>query len=218
VAERQRLEREILEISDREQARLGQEIHDGLCQQLVSLAFDATSLANKLGSQKPSEAQTAHCLADGLDRAITEARRLARGLFPIRLEAQGLPSALEELTRATCKRFGLHCRFELRGNVAIKSRSVATHLYRIAQEAVHNAIRHAQATHIKVRLESIADCLKLVIEDNGIGLCAHRVKECRGLGLHIMNYRARTIGGTFSFGLRRAGGTEISCSVKTRVD
>src|SRR5262249_40145503 len=97
VSDQRRLERQVLGICDREQARIGQEIHDGLCQQLVSLAFDANSLETELAAGNLAQARTAKRMADFLDRAITEARQLARGLFPIRLDAQGLPSALEEL-------------------------------------------------------------------------------------------------------------------------
>jgi signal transduction histidine kinase len=213
VTGQRRLERQILEISDREQARLGQEIHDGLCQQLVSLAFDANSLQGELEARALPEAQTAARIAKYLDQTITEARQLARGLFPIRLDAQGLPSALEELARATRERFGLDCRFETSETAASASKTMATHLYRIAQEAVANAIKHAKARSINLRLDDRDGRLELRVEDDGQGMAPAKLTEHSGMGLHIMDYRARSIGGTFSFGPGARGGTAICCCV-----
>lgn len=213
VTGQRRLERQILEISDREQARLGQEIHDGLCQQLVSLAFYANSLQGELETRALPEAQTAARIAQYLDQAITESRQLARGLFPIRLDAQGLPSALEELARATRERFGLECRFETSETAAAASKTMATHLYRIAQEAVTNAIKHAKARCISLRLGERDGRLELRVEDDGQGMAPANLAECTGMGLHIMDYRARSIGGSFSFGPGARGGTAICCCV-----
>ena len=218
VTDRRRLERQILEISDREQARIGQEIHDGLCQQLVSLAFDANSLEGDLAAQKLSQARTAKRIADFLDQAISEARQLARGLFPIRLEAQGLPSALEELARATQERFRIQCRLETSEGAILATKAIATHLYRIAQEAVNNAVQHGPARSVILRLQNRRNRLELEVEDDGQGISTAHVKNCRGMGLHIMDYRARSIGGTFSFGPGPRGGTLISCCVPSRLD
>jgi signal transduction histidine kinase len=218
VTDRRRLERQILEISDREQARLGQEIHDGLCQQLVSLAFDANSLEQELVGRKLPQAKTAKRITDFLDRAITEARQLARGLFPIRLDVQGLPSALEELARTTRERFGIECRFEVSEMARIETKTMATHLYRIAQEAITNAIKHGHARILTVRLFSRTRQLELNIEDNGQGFSPATLKNCQGMGLHIMDYRARSIGGTFSFRPGAQGGTSVSCCVPAAVD
>jgi PAS domain S-box-containing protein len=215
-AERHRLERQILEISDSEQARMGQEIHDGLCQQLVSLAFDANALERSLSGNHRPEAQTAGRIAFYLDQTITEARQLSRGLFPVRLETEGLPPALEELAQATSDRFNVRCRFASQGSVAVKSSAVATHLYRIAQEAVTNAVKHSQARNVSIRLETHAGELKLSIEDDGVGLPPAGRKNAPGLGLHIMNYRARAIGGTLQLDRSRQGGTIVSCSVSCR--
>ncbi|HVM47731.1 MAG TPA: PAS domain S-box protein, partial [Candidatus Acidoferrum sp.] len=141
-ASRHRLERQLLEVTDREQARIGQDIHDGLCQRLVSLAFDANSLAASLLKPRSQEARTARRIAAMADEAITESRQLARGLFPVRLASEGLISALEELARTTRERWKVRCHFQSKGRARIPSDTVATHLYRIAQEAVTNAIKH----------------------------------------------------------------------------
>jgi signal transduction histidine kinase len=218
VTDRRQLERQILEISDREQARIGQELHDGLCQQLVSLAFDANSLESELTAKRLPQARTAKRIADLLDRAITEARQLARGLFPIRLDAQGLPSALEELARTTRERFGVQCRFEASEGAAVETKAMATHLYRIAQEAVNNAVQHGPARSITLRLQSRRNRLALEVQDDGQGISPVRLKQSHGMGLHIMDYRARSIGGTFAFGPGPDGGTLISCCVPGRLD
>jgi PAS domain S-box-containing protein len=212
-AERHRLERQILDISDREQARIGQDIHDGLCQHLVSLAFDANSLRAELAVKHRPEAKKARRIADYLDEAITEARQLSRGLFPVRLEGEGLPPALEELARVTRDRFKIRCRFVCRGPVAVENSVMATHLYRIAQEAVSNAVKHSRARSVAIRLRARAGALELSIEDDGAGLSPARGKKAAGLGLHIMDYRTRTIGGTLQVGPGRRGGTVVSCCV-----
>jgi PAS domain S-box-containing protein len=213
VTERRRLERHILEISDREQARLGQDIHDGLCQQLVSLAFDANSLQSELSGRRLPETKQARRIADCLDQAITEARQLSRGLFPVRLETDGLPSAMAELAKAASARFQIQCRFDSQGRVAVKDVVMATHLYRIAQEALANAVKHSRGSKVSIRLKGGASQLELTVEDDGAGLSAAKRKKATGMGLHIMAYRARAIGGTLHLGPGPRGGMLVSCCI-----
>ena len=215
--ESHRLERQLIGITDREHARMGQDIHDGLCQQLVSLALDANALRHRLAAARRPEAAQARRIADYLDRAITEARQLSRGLFPVRLEHEGLPPALEELAAATRDRFKIRCRFTSAGPVAVASSVTATHLYRIAQEAVTNAVKHSRAGSVAIRLRARAGALELSVTDNGAGLSAARRNEATGMGLQIMDYRARTIGGTLQFGPGPRGGTKVYCCVPTPV-
>ncbi len=213
ITERHRLERQLLEISDREQARFGQEIHDGLCQHLVSLAFDANGLLQELSAQHRPEARIARRIATILDRTITESRQLSRGLFPVRLETEGLPSALEELAATTRNRFKLHCGFASEGPAAVENSTIATHLYRVAQEAVTNAIKHSGARNISIRLLGRATELELRVEDDGVGWSTANRGKTKGMGLHIMEYRARTIGGTLDIGPGRRNGTLVSCCI-----
>jgi PAS domain S-box-containing protein len=213
ISERHQLERQILEISDREHARIGQDIHDGLCQHLVSLGFDANSLQGQLTSARRPEAKTARRIADYLDRAITEARQLSRGLFPVRLAKEGLPPALEEMAATTRDRFKIRCRFASQGPVAVESSVTATHLYRIAQEAVRNAVKHSRASSVAIRLRARAGALELSVTDNGVGLPDASRNTQLGMGLQIMDYRARTIGGTLQIGPGSRGGTKVSCCV-----
>lgn len=212
-AERRKLESQLLEITDREQARIGQDIHDGLCQQLVSLAFDANSLHRALTAKHQPEARMAQRLSDFLDESITEARELSRGLFPVRLENEGLPSALEELARSIGRRFKVRCRFQNRSKLAVKDGTVATHLYRIAQEAVTNAVKHAQSHAISISLTSHAEQLELAVADDGTGIRPRPSEGRTGLGLHIMNYRARSVGGRLQISPRPGGGTLVLCTL-----
>ena len=209
VTERRRLERQILEISDDEQARIGQDIHDGLCQELVGLAFDANSLVTELARARQPEQARAQRMADSLDHAITEARQMARGLFPIRLEGDGLGPALDQLAQGAAERFAVNCRFEQIGDLKVPSKAVATQLYRLAQEALNNALKHSQGKNICVRLELSVDLIQLQIEDDGVG------KRCDwrqgGMGLHIMRYRARSIGASLEVSPGLQGGTVVRC-------
>jgi len=218
ITGRKTIERQILEISDREQARIGHEIHDGLCQQLVSLAFDANSLERELVQANLPASAIARRIADFLDQAITEARQLSRGLFPIRLETEGLNAALEELAHSTTERFRVECRFENHAPSPANTNAIATHLYRIAQEAVSNSIWHARAKTILIQFDSLPDRLELKVSDDGAGFRTLNPEEgnLSGMGLHIMDYRARSIGGTLRLGPGPSGGTIVSCCVPGR--
>ena len=209
-----RLEREILEISDREQARIGQDIHDGLCQQLIGLAFNANSLTQSLSAQNRPESSTARKICALLDEAITEARRVCRGLYPVRLRTEGLVPALEELAHTVTERYNLCCECDFASRRLFCDMVTATHLYRIGQEAVNNAVKHSGARHVHIRLNSSEQGLELEVRDDGKGI---RAKPGRpgGMGLHIMDYRARTIGGSLE--IRDTGaGTTVSCSAPHR--
>lgn len=210
ITDHRLLEREILEISDREQARIGQDLHDGLCQQLVSLAFDSNSLEQQLAGRGLPEAVTARKMAQLLDDSITEARAVARGLFPVQLETDGLSLALQQLAAGVSVRTKVNCRVDCPQPVLIRDNAVATHLYRIAQEAVNNALKHAQAGSILIQLISHHTGIKLGITDDGAGITV-KPTTTGGMGLHIMNYRAQAIGGELT--IERAGdhGIVVSC-------
>lgn len=216
-AESRRLEGQLLEVADREQARIGQDIHDGLCQRLVVLAFDTNSLHGELSAAGRPEARKTARIATHLDEAITEARQLSRGLFPVRLEREGLPPALEELAKATRNRYHIQCRFRNRGSVVLKDSTIATHLYRIAQESVTNALKHGQARAISISLRARDEQIELRVEDNGNGFAPDSAGNSAGMGLHIMNYRARSIGGTIRITPRPRGGTEVLCCVSGQI-
>jgi len=206
--ERRRLEREILEISDREQGRIGQDLHDGLCQQLVSTAFACNLLGQKLTTIAPSEAGTARQIAGWLDEAISQSRALARGLYPVKLETEGLASALQELAEYVNGRFGIACVLENVETALSVDHAVATHLYRIAQEAVTNAVKHSKASRILIKLAGKKGNVSVCIQDDGVGISD---PIPYGMGLRIMQYRARMIGGSLKIEHGPNGGTVVVC-------
>jgi PAS domain S-box-containing protein len=212
VTERFRLQRQILEISDREQARIGQDIHDGLCQQLVSIAFDANSLEKILSSQQHPEAGIARRIASLLDEAITESRRVSRGLYPVRLETEGLVPALKDLAQTTSERFKVHCLCNAVAPGPACDDATAIHLYRIAQEAVNNALKHSGALHVSIQLTESNRQIELSVEDDGRGIRPAPERHA-GMGLHTMDYRARSMGGNLRVFRRDRCGTVVSCQV-----
>lgn len=211
TTDRHRLEREILEISDREQARIGQDLHDGLCQQLVSLGFDTNSLEQQLVARAVPEVAAVQKMGQVLDDAIAEARALSRGLFPVQLELDGLSLALRQLAAGVSARARVHCRVDCPQAVLVRDNVVATHLYRIAQEAVNNAVKHSRAASILIELKNNHNRIELRVTDDGIGLPVSR-KPTGGMGLHIMNYRAQAIGGALSIERATGHGTIVTCS------
>jgi len=212
VLERRQLEKRVLEISDREQARIGQDLHDGLCQHLVSTAFSANLLYQRLAAENRPEATPANDIAVLLDDAITQARQLARGLYPVRLEADGLELALQELAANTSSRQGISCTMAASDDIRLPDNATAIHLYRIAQEAVNNAVKHARPHHIRIHLFAEAQGLRLEVEDDGSGIHAHSHNP-EGMGLNIMEYRARMIGGSLRVASSPSGGTVVSCHI-----
>jgi signal transduction histidine kinase len=210
ITGRKILEKQIAEISEREQRRIGQDLHDGLCQHLVSTAFAATLLQRKLEEKKVSDAAAAEQIADMINDAISQARGMARGLHPVRLEEDGLAPALEQLAEMTQMLTGISCEFHIQGEVIINDPIAAANLYRIAQEAVNNALKHAKAQHISVDLEAVEEEITLTIRDDGVGIS--RESTGRGMGLYIMNHRARLIGASLDVRRGAAGGTIVNCS------
>jgi PAS domain S-box-containing protein len=209
ITDRRQLEHQLLEISDREQARMGQDLHDGLCQKLVSIAFDNDSLEQKLAARELPETQATRAIAALLDDVITEARALSRGLFPVQLETDGLGLALQQLAVNVSSRFKVDCDVDCPQPVPVRDNAAATHLYRIAQEAVNNAIKHGKVSSISIQLIVTGDQLRLTVSDDGVGIPLPL--NSTGMGLHIMEYRARNIGGTLNIERGKSGGTVVSC-------
>ena len=212
ITERRRLEREILEISDQERRRIGQDLHDGLCQHLAGIELMSQVLHQKLATRSKADANRASEIARHVREAITQTRSLARGLAPVTLESEGLASAVQELAANTEKMFGIRCRVECQGAPRVVAPATATHLYRIAQEAVSNAIRHGKATEVRIDLELEANPITLQVLDNGTGLPKEAPRN-EGMGLRIMRYRAAMIGGSLAVERAESGGTLVSCAV-----
>ncbi len=207
---RKRLEREILEISEREQRRIGQELHDSLGQQLTGIAIMSKVLQQKL-PDLPNEAARAGEIVRLISQAIDETRQLSRGLHPVALDENGLMSALQRLVATTHRVFGIFCTFRCDKPVLVGDASTAVHLYRIAQEAVTNAIRHGKATHILIELRADPSRATLLIENDGRGF-PKKVPKNKGMGLQVMGYRAEVIGGILEVRRGPDGGTRVTCT------
>jgi PAS domain S-box-containing protein len=210
ISDRKRLEQEILEISDREKRRIGQDLHDSLGQLLTGIGFKSKSLQNKMSARGLPEAQSAGQIADLVTQAISESRGLARGLQPVAPGPMGLMSALGELATGITDIFKMPCTFRCPDPVTVDDPAVATQLYRIAQEATNNAIRHGKAKSIEIELKREQGALKLTVRDDGIGF-PETAPRTSGLGLQIMRYRAGLIGATIVIGRRVSGGTVVTC-------
>jgi signal transduction histidine kinase len=210
ITERKELERTILEISAREQRRIGQDLHDGLGQYLTGIAFMAKVQAEKLAERHAPEAADARKIVGLVNDAILKTRELSRGLLPVVSEAQGLMSALQLLAGEFQDLFKVNCRFQCDNPVLIHDETKASHLYHIAREAVNNAVKHGQARNISIHMERTGSRGTLTISNDGTPI-AEPPPRHTGVGIHIMNYRAGMIGGTLE--IRRAGaqGAMVTC-------
>jgi PAS domain S-box-containing protein len=215
ITERKRLEKEILEISDREQSRIGQDLHDSLCQDLASIAYAAGLLEEKLREKLTPEAAHVAEIGELINRAIVQARDLARVLYPVKLQAEGLASALHDLAANVTKRTAIACTVNCPELLAMVDTAVSIHLFRIAQEAVANAVKHARPRNIWIQLDVKADTVALTVRDDGCGI-AVPLAPSTGMGLNIMRYRARMIGGTLEVSRGSQGGTIIACSFQQK--
>jgi signal transduction histidine kinase len=211
ITHRERLEREVLEISEREQRRIAQDLHDGVCQHLTGISLLSRSLQQKLAERAATETAEATRITSLINDGIEQTRRVTHGLHPVANEPSGLMVALQELANSVQGTAQLTCPFECPQPVLVPDQMAATHLYRIAQEAVQNAIRHAQATTIAIRLASDEKTIILTIADDGRGLptpCSQK-----GLGLEIMNYRAHTLGARLEVRRGPDRGTTVQCTM-----
>ena len=217
MTERERLERELLEISEREQRRIGQDLHDGLCQHLTGATLAGQVLEEKLAALNLIEAGDASKVVRIVEEAINLSRRLAKGLYPVEMEADGLMLALEEFAATSSELFKVACRFECDSPVLIHDPATAGHLYRIAQEAVRNAIKHGKARNVLIRLDVREESTVLSIKDDGVGL-PKPLPENRGLGLRIMAHRSTMIGGVFNARRNETGGTLATCELHAELN
>lgn len=217
ISDRKRLEREILEISDQEQLRIGQDLHDGLGQHLTGIAFLAKVLGEDLAAEGSSRAESAKKIAQLVKDAISRTRELAHGLSPVGLEAQGLIPALQELARQTEEILGIRCTLIVCQAIEPDEASANVHLYRIAQESVNNAVKHGKSEGITIRLDLAGGKGILAVEDDGIGFHGDD-SQSQGMGLHIMAYRAGMIGAALTIRPAATKGTVVTCTFRPAGD
>lgn len=207
------LERQLLDISEREHRRMAQDLHDDLGQILTASIHLSSALQKRLEAKSLAETAEATRVLSLLDKALSQTRSLARGLHPVPAEPNGLMSALEELARRTTELFDCACHFDCPSPVMMADNVTATHLYRIAQEAVTNAIKHGKPKNIGIGLAQIGDRIRIVVEDNGRGI-PEKPSKNTGMGLRIMRYRTGIIGGSLEIENPASGGTSVICSVQ----
>jgi PAS domain S-box-containing protein len=212
ITQRVELEREIVAIGEQERRRLGQDLHDDLCQQLVGIQFLTSLLGKELAIQSKPLAAQAREIARLTQTAMNQTRELAHGLSPLGLEAEGLMDALRELAERTQKVFHRECKFQCKSPVLVSDPAVSIHLYRIAQEAVNNAIKHGKARRIVIALAAHGNNAILAVEDDGLGIPKQSPKG-KGMGLRIMQYRAGVIGGSLLLQRNPNGGITVVCTV-----
>ena len=209
IAERERLDKEIAEVGDRERLRLGQELHDGLCQHLTAVAFMARSVALRLKNHRVIEVGDIEKIAQLVNEAVTDTRDLSRALHRIDVDAVGLVDALQDLVDREI--WKIPCRLEVEPAFHIEDDVAAAQLYRIAREAVINANKHAQARKIVITLGSWRQGIVLSVTDDGVGFQSELNSARGGLGLPIMKYRARSIGGRLEIESPKKAGTRVAC-------
>jgi len=202
------LESQILEISDREQERLGQELHDGLCQQLTAIGFLARATALRLKDHRVVQTDDLEKIAQLINSSVLDARNIARDLHKEEIDAAEFPSALQDLVDR--KIWHTSCRLDLKTEMNIEDDNVASQLYRILREALINANKHARATQIVLEVRRLKNDLIFSVTDNGVGLNT-KTKTGHGLGFHIMKYRAESIGARLEFKSLKNGGARVAC-------
>jgi PAS domain S-box-containing protein len=211
ITERKRLEQRILDISEEERQRMGQDLHDSLGGQLTGVALLSRALADTLALKGMPEATLGGEIVQAVNQAISQSREIARSLCPAGLGTYGLASSLQEYAASVTRSLNVDCRCEIRGEVVIRDESLATHLFRIVQEAVNNALRHGKARRIEIQLSRQKASLVLKVRDDGVGIGPQPQPGRQGMGLHTMRYRAEAIGADLEIEATRPTGTLVSC-------
>jgi PAS domain S-box-containing protein len=198
LTERKLLEDKVMSISEEEQSRIGRDIHDDLCQQLAAIGCLAKVVYQRLTANNSPDAVQLAEITRLITQANVRAREMSRGLVPVVLDSAGLMAALADLASSTERIFRVSCPFWCDPPVTVEDNKLATQAFRIAQEAVANAIKHSRADRIEVSMEQLNSTLILTIRDNGVGIPDHSNTQGTGMGLLTMSHRARLMGGTLS--------------------
>ena len=213
TAEHDKLQQEILRISEREKQIISQELHDGLCQNLAGTALMSRMLHNRLSARNDPDAKHAKEIYELLSIGVNEARNLSHGLHPVGPHGEGLMNALSQLAGTVRNLFHIDCTFDCPRRVSIENEMISTHLFRITQEAINNARKHGEADRVVIDLRRTREGVTLTIQDNGVGI-PEKTPEKSGMGLRIMNNRASDIGATLTVcRAGKNGGTVVTCTL-----
>ena len=217
ISQRKALEQELLDISELERRKFGQELHDGLGQRLTGLEMFAHALARKIGHRDIALAREARQLKKELRETVTQTRLLSHNLAPVPLSGEGLRWGLQELAEGTNQIPSVRCRFHCPTPIMVHDPTVATQMYRIAQEAVTNALKHGRARRVIIALSDRDDALQLIVENNGRPLSKTRRGEIRGTGLRVMRYRAGLIGASVDIRSLHPRGVRVTCTARRQI-
>ena len=209
------LEKEIVNAREQEQQRIGRDLHDGLCQQLAAIGCALRALAEDLQIAGSPGAEDALRVEEAIRRSALEARSIALGINPVHMDSYGLSAALADLATATRTLTNAHVQVDGENVAEVEDPELALNLYRIAQEAVSNAVKHSAASDIIIHLSEAKSHYTLTIEDNGSGIDLEEL-NAKSMGLRTMTYRAESLGGSFSIARRPHGGTIVTCTVPTK--
>lgn len=221
VTEHKKLERSFMELRAEADRRLGYDLHDGIGQELSGILYLSKRMRDQLVARGADEAEMAGEIRDLVKQSVENVRNLSHSLCPLKDEPEALSRGLEELAKATAALGGLRCTFVEEGRVLLFEQDVAEHLYRIAQEAVNNAVRHSGATSIEIKLKQTDERTLLEVRDDGNGNAVVMLKLKRdgrsgsGMGLSIMEHRAELVGGRFRIEKNEAGGSTVRCTVES---
>jgi len=213
VTERKELERRVIEAGEAERRSIGRDLHDSLGQELTGLGLLAEAMGRSASAGSPGAVDMADQMISLAREAIAQVRAMSRGLDPVALGGGGLAGGLAELAAGVEQQSGIPCTFRCHEDVSIEDEQVATQLYRIAQEAVNNAVRHAKAGRIDISLTAHRSGVLLVVTDDGRGISG---EGGNGMGMRTMRYRASVLGGTLDVRPRPDGGTTVTCSLTRR--
>lgn len=217
VTDHETLEKEVVESSSRVQMRIGQDIHDGLGQHLTGITFLSRALEKNLQAKNLPEAAEAAEISKLVIEALSQTRNLARGLFPVEVESTRLCQSLRELAASTEQLFHISCSVECDSNLVVNNKNASTHLFRLAQEAINNAVKHGRAHRVSLLLGTAGEKAVLRITDDGVGFPPENARRT-GLGLRIMTYRAQKVGGTLDIQPGQHGGTVVNCTFNPNID
>jgi signal transduction histidine kinase len=217
ITEQRQLERELVKAGERERKRVGRDLHDGLGQLLTGIGFLSKTLSQSLTERGDQDADEAAEITTLVENAIDQTRSLSKLLLPVELEVNGLEAALQRLKSHVSVIYGITCELKTGSYSPIQDPEIALHMYRVAQEAVHNAVRHGKPSKVEVTLSTRSGKTRLHVADDGIGL-PEGADQKGGLGLRTMQYRAQTIGATLTVSRRKKGGTHVCCELPANVE
>ncbi len=215
ISEKKESEKKMIDIIEEGQRQLGRDLHDGLGQELTGIAFMAKSLVQKVKKNLPDETKNIEMLVDHVNRSITQVKNISKGLYPANLEQDGLQTAIKSMAENVNQLYPVHCNFNFKNVKRLPDPASEIHLFRIAQEALNNTIKHARAKNVTINLSQIKNIVKLQIIDDGIGI-GESMQKNKGLGLSIMKNRARLINATLDVRLNDQGGTLVECLLGLR--